>query len=265
MISLRPVGRPSHSMNRPLQTSIVARRRPAAAALVVVAAITLIGLKILSANAISQPKQAPVPVVLPAPVAVDVSAADGHLRLHPGFDPTLPCTCDSDRLRNGWCWHCNVGYIGGLKINNALLFETLDPHGHDLDPTSLQFESCQDVIKNDGYCEPCGIGFVRGKAFFTRLTFGLAMGSVVTSADSLACKICASHLTGCGWCDQCHRGIVGNVAFTNKAMFDRTAAEFATLKTALEKTSTCELCACAMVVHRTCPKCGTSYSAAIPH
>lgn len=201
-------------------------------------------------------------VIEPGALAPDVSSVD-HTRLHPGSDPHSSCTCDAAKLRNGWCWRCNVGYIAGARIESATLFEALDPHGHELDNECLQLQMCRDVIRADGYCDAVGIGFVGGKAYFTRLTYGVARGQVLDPA-TLACPICRSHIAQSGWCAGCRRGIVGNVAFSDRDLFDRTSHEYCRLLQAIERAPVCDMCALAMVAHSTCPMCRMSYESETP-
>ena len=40
------------------------------------------------------------------------------------------CTCAEARSVNGWCEAHAVGYVAGLEIRSAELFEALDTHGH---------------------------------------------------------------------------------------------------------------------------------------
>lgn len=196
------------------------------------------------------------PAGLPAhPVVLD------HARLHPGSDPQAPCTCATDKFYNGWCWHCNVGYIAGHQIKSATLFETLDPHGHDIDSEMLREHLCPDAVPNDGWCDAIAMGFVHNKAFFTRLTWGLAKGEPI-NPDDLICPICRGHILEPGWCDRCQRGIVGNVAYpaAERQTFERTAEEYRNLLAAIERGKVCEVCSSAMMQHCLCPKCKISYA-----
>src|SRR5262249_11438698 len=157
-----------------------------------------------------------------------------------------------------WCMHCNVGYVAGHRIESARLFETMDPHGHDVQAASLLCENCHRAIESDGYCDICKVGFVDHKAYFTRLTYGLAQGTPVDAAQ-LSCPTCRANSNSTGWCAGCKRGMVGNVAFTNREVFDRTAREYRVLLGAIDRLPTCEVCACTMMVHRACTVCGISY------
>ncbi|MCI0365911.1 MAG: hypothetical protein L0219_18785 [Phycisphaerales bacterium] len=190
---------------------------------------------------------------------VAMAAEAGGSHPHPTFDPQAACACESARQRNEWCPKCNVGYIAGQRVEWGILFETLDPHGHDVNLSSITCEACRGAIDRDGYCDSCGMGFVKRQAYFTRLTHGLAKGRVVEAAG-LGCAVCRSHAGKTGWCGGCGQGMVGNVAIGDRTTFDRTAQEFGVLQRAIEKAASCELCGCAMVVHRTCPDCGISYA-----
>lgn len=191
----------------------------------------------------------------------DAALAHDHDFLHPSSDPDAECVCDAVRLTNGWCRHCNTGSVAGVPVGSALLFSTLDPHGHELDLGFITCRECIVAIASDGFCEACSMGYIRGVVYFTRLTHGFAAGRVI-GPDDLGCEDCRRHSADPGWCDRCKRGMIGSSAIYNRALFDRTAEERRVLIAANEKASTCEMCACAMVVHRTCPTCLISYEPA---
>jgi hypothetical protein len=199
-------------------------------------------------------------IAAPAPPAPDLASAPEHALLHPAHDPSAPCTCEEAQQRCGWCRRCNVGYVGGLRVASAVLFEGIDPHGHVLDNESLQLQACREAIRTDGYCDAVGFGFVGGRAYFTRLTYGLARAATVDDA----CAECRSLLGRTGWCAACSRGVVGNVALTDRTLFTQTAAEFARLRRGIELAQTCETCGVAMVAHHTCPTCLISYESLEP-
>ena len=187
-----------------------------------------------------------------------LDAEHAHALLQPAHDPQASCECESARRLNRWCRRCNVGYVAAIQIESAALFSTLDPHGHELDFGSIECRQCRDAMGVDGFCDSCGMGFVRGMTYFSRLTYGLSLGRVV-EPTTLGCAACRANATKLGWCDRCMRGMVGATAIFNRETFDRTAQEYRILIAAVEKTSDCELCARAMVVHRTCPSCLISY------
>lgn len=188
----------------------------------------------------------------------DHDGVQGHGHLHPAHDPDAPCTCESAMLTNGWCRQCNVGYVAGHLVESALLFETLDPHGHEIDLDALACGSCRQAQKHDGFCESCGMGFINGLTYFTALTHALATGDV-TRVNDVACPACRVNASGSGWCADCARGHVGNVSFADRDAYSRAASEFAVLQRAIAHVPTCEICACAMVVYRSCPHCLISY------
>lgn len=178
---------------------------------------------------------------------------------HPAHDPQAPCICSLKQTHNVWCRHCNVGYLAMRRIDSAMLFDALDPHGHDIDQSTLQCTVCLAAVRTDGYCHDCRMGFVEGRAYFTPLTHGLAQGRPVAPED-IECPQCQRNIQSTGWCDRCGRGMVGNVAFADRALFERTAEQWRVLDDAQARVETCELCACAMVVHSACPKCRISYA-----
>jgi hypothetical protein len=178
---------------------------------------------------------------------------------HPGYDPNASCTCADARMINGWCRRCNAGFVAGRQVECALLFDALDPHGHDLMIGELECAACRDAARTNGFCDVDGMGFVDVKAYFTRLTHGLATGQAI-DVQVIRCGRCRENSQAdSGWCEACGRGMVGNVAIEDQAVFDATAKEFAILEAAISRAPSCELCACAMVVHRACPTCRTDY------
>jgi len=177
---------------------------------------------------------------------------------HPESNPAAPCACADARLNHGWCPRCNLGYVAGRQITDHQLFEVIDAHGHDLGRESFACDSCRAAFDAGEFCSPCGNGFVRGQTYFTRLTWGLAQGEPFDPA-TITCTACRGHVNASGWCEACNRGIVGNVAFTSRAPYDVAVQEYAVLDTAIAKVPSCGMCACAMMVHRVCPTCLTSY------
>ena len=118
-----------------------------------------------------------------------------------GAPPPADCTCKAAKLSNHWCHACAVGYVAGITIKSALLYEVLDPHGHDIDLERIRCASCKLAVKEDGYCRRCGMGFVRGQAYMSRLTYHLAKGRPIAS-DKIECAACAVDLPG----NSAHRG-----------------------------------------------------------
>lgn len=206
------------------------------------------------------------PASRPAGKATDAALRPAEVdlfSLHPNSDPLAACACAKAAQRNAWCRRCNVGYIAGHRVESANLFEALDPHGHEVDLNVMDCESCRRASASGGYCVECRIGFVNGLAYFTRLTWGVAQGIVVTPED-FPCEQCRSFVTRTGWCETCGRGVVGNVVLTDRDNYLATAREYATMLAAIEKVPACDWCACAMVLHSTCPMCLISYESDFP-
>jgi len=177
-------------------------------------------------------------------------------------DPAM-CTCPAAKLVDGWCEFHAAGWVAGVRVRSAQLFETLDPHGHDIGHESVTCPTCRDAIVSDGYCDASHIGWQRGLAYMTRLTWLLAKGQRVT--DELAlCSSCrlaaaASNSAEPRWCTTCEGGVVGNVFFTDPKLFEEASRSLGTLRLAVAESARCELCACAMVYDRRCPDCGIAY------
>src|SRR5262249_6179148 len=109
------------------------------------------------------------------PVSPAQPSADTPTELS-GFPSTkknasAPCTCGDAKGMSGWCERHGIGYVGSVRIRSWLLYETMDAHGHTLDPGNLQCPECQKAFTADGFCEAHKGGFVERKAYFSRLTF----------------------------------------------------------------------------------------------
>ncbi|MHC4217860.1 MAG: hypothetical protein ACYSU7_05325 [Planctomycetota bacterium] len=175
------------------------------------------------------------------------------------------CTCPAARITNGWCRPCEVGYVASVEVRSAILYETLDAHGHDIDPNSIECESCQSALKVDGFCERCRWGFVSTKLYFSRLTYHLARGEV-KDVSKLTCRTCAKNagrtklpLEDQGWCARCKIGMVGNTAFKDRKEFERASKELKRLLLAIRAAERCEYCGPALFMDTTCVTCGTTY------
>lgn len=169
------------------------------------------------------------------------------------------CSCAVNRIKGGWCEPCNVGYLASVRLESKMLFETLDAHGHDIDPSRFQCETCKAAIKSGGFCDSCRMGFVRGQAYLSRLTYHLARG-VAHDPSTLECANCRKLSQSLGWCDRCKVGFIGNVAIADKAEFQRAAPEFQRFLDARKMLSTCETCAVALFAGGYCPICKKSYA-----
>lgn len=168
------------------------------------------------------------------------------------------CACAASQMRNGWCSACEVGWVAAVRIESRRLFDAIDAHGHKVDPTTFHCASCQKAIAGDGFCGACKVGFVEKEAYFSRLTWALGRGTVLTD-DDIECGKCAAHLSSAGWCDKCKRGLVGHFAYKDKKLFRIAARGRAVLIQAIAKVSDCEDCAIALAIDRWCPKCRVSY------
>lgn len=168
------------------------------------------------------------------------------------------CTCAANKLKPGWCEVCKVGYLASIKIESKMLFETLDAHGHDIDPTRFQCETCKKAIKEGGYCDGCRMGFIRGQAYLSRLTYQLARG-VPRDVVTIECATCRKNAERFGWCERCRTGMVGNVAIADKREFERTVPEVQRLLDAIKMLTTCETCGIALFSGGYCPVCKKSF------
>jgi hypothetical protein len=238
------------------------------------AVVVTAGAVVLATAMRSQP---PIPrLALPPP---DSSAADllalarvrgGHTgaatgpeaALHPSDEPVSDhCTCGAARRVNGWCHACGRGHLAGSEIASAMLFEAIDPHGHDFERSSIEdCSGCRDALASEGFCTPHGWGFAGGLMYTTRLTWALARGEGVEPA-ALFCDACRAHLRSPGWCEACGRGHVGTVAFTDRGLFEAAARGWVRLARAIDESRRCETCATACFFGTTCPKCRVSYGA----
>lgn len=177
-----------------------------------------------------------------------------------GFSPLIgedtgpaDCTCPEARRINGWCEFHGIGYVGEIPIRSVLLHETLDAHGHQVDPESFQCESCRKAIATDGFCEKDRIGFIGGLAYFSRLTYELARGEWIPP-EVTSCPVCRKNTEeGPGWCDDHERGMVGHTAIRDRDAYEATAKAVAILRSAIAMTERCEHCAVAMVTDTDCP------------
>jgi len=170
----------------------------------------------------------------------------------------LPCACPANQVRGGWCDACDVGYVASVRIESRELFEAIDAHGHDVNPSSFRCESCKEAIKSDGFCRDCKVGFVGQQAYFSRLTYLLAKGAV-TPPGSMTCDECRKHIQEPGWCAKCDVGMVGHVAYRDKARFTEAVKAYEALRKAIRTADECPSCAIAIAVDRTCRRCKKSY------
>ena len=176
-----------------------------------------------------------------------------------GQPPDEPaCTCESDKMKNGWCRKCKIGYVAAVAIESEVLFEALDAHGHHIDVDSMKCESCRTALASDGFCERCNWGFVGKQLYYSKLTYLLAKGKP-KDLSSIKCAGCRKNLLKPGWCDSCKLGMVGQVAFEDKKMFEQASREYRKLLAAVKMAQRCEICAVALFSDAKCPKCKKTY------
>ena len=185
-------------------------------------------------------------------------SGEGFRSAQPSPTKSARCTCEAARRESTWCDACGVGYVATIKIPSRMMFDVLDYHGHDIDPTIMTCASCRKAIKTDGFCEACRIGYVREQAYFSVLTYRLAKG-VPTDPARITCSVCRGNLSIGGWCDACKLGMVGNVSIGDRAAFDQAYGEFRRLLLAISHLDGCESCAVARFTNGMCPWCRISY------
>ena len=172
--------------------------------------------------------------------------------------PTGGCTCAAAREYMGWCTVHGVGYIGGVEIKSAWLFDQLDAHGHDVDVATFTCPGCRRAIASDGFCDEHKTGFVQRRAYFSWLTYALAHGTRKNPAE-IACAVCRKNAASRGWCDRDRIGMIGAVAISDRADFDRTVHAIAIVELANDVAKRCEYCAAAIVTDTECPLCRITY------
>ena len=172
--------------------------------------------------------------------------------------PDPGCKCASRKEIGVWCDACAVGHVAAVRIKSVALFQAIDAHGHHTNPESLRCEACRKLAKSGGYCDSCRTGFVSGKAYFSKLTYLLARGTL-TDSPSVKCKTCRGHTREPGWCDTCSVGMIGHIAFKNKEVFNQALKARDVLLRAVEQVDKCLSCAIAMAVDRECRRCRKSY------
>jgi hypothetical protein len=164
------------------------------------------------------------------------------------------CGCAKARQTHGWCSACGVGYVAGMRIASAKLYEAVHPHGHDIDPRSVRCEGCRRAIATDGYCDACRMGFVGRQAYFSRLTYCLAKGKT-----GGGCAACRGDAPQPRWCDRCGAGRLGNVSLQRKEVYLEACRGYGRLRWAMRELARCETCAVAMYCDGVCVKCGKRY------
>ncbi len=168
------------------------------------------------------------------------------------------CICTVAKIHGGWCEACKVGYVASLKIESWMLYETLDNHGHDIDPKIIPCESCKKAVEVDGFCDACRIGYVGKQSYFIPLTYYVAKGEA-KDPSQIKCVTCRKSMEGGGWCETCKVGMVGNVAVKDRKGYEEADQAFRRLRLAVSHLKECETCAVAMFMNSLCPKCRITY------
>jgi hypothetical protein len=183
------------------------------------------------------------------------SAHDGRHHAQPDH-----CICDVANRTNAWCNQCRLGTVAGVRFASPVLYDILDPHGHEVDLTNVPCPVCHAAIVTDAWCESCGIGYCGGRAYVSQLTWLLARGEWVNPAE-VTCGFCREHLEdeAGARCESCRHGLVGGYAFADPDLFRQATRERQRLVQALELLPACEYCAAAQFTGGRCPKCNIQY------
>ena len=160
-------------------------------------------------------------------------------------------SCEEAKRLNGWCEAGKVGYVASLEIRSHRLYETLDAHGHDIEPSAVTCATCREAIRTNGFCAVHRMGYVGGEAFMSPLTYHLATGRAI-DPEKITCPVCRKHTRGIGWCDTHQVGIVGYRALDDRKDFEGLTRAYAILQAAIETSARCENCAAAMVAEGYC-------------
>ncbi len=169
-----------------------------------------------------------------------------------GGEERADSTCHEARRRGGWCEADGAGYVASVAVRSRILYEALDPHGHDFEPSAIACTACRRALDVDGFCRAHRIGFVGGKGYLSPLTYHLARGRAV-DPDAIECPVCRENARGIGWCEKHDIGMAGATAVADRASFEELARARAILLAAVEMSARCETCAAAMVADGYCP------------
>lgn len=168
------------------------------------------------------------------------------------------CRCQDDSEIGTWCEVHAVGHLGSVAIESKELFDVLDAHGHEVIPETFDCPVCREAIETAGYCAEHRIGFVGGRAYFSRLTYTLASGERPRPEEQ-ECTICRSNAESIGWCATHRVGRVGSVAIRDREAFDAARRAIEIVAAADELAKRCPHCAAAMVTDTRCPVCRLLY------
>jgi hypothetical protein len=191
--------------------------------------------------------------VLGSTIVVLLLLAGGAVSPTPGT-----CSCIAIPEDGGWCDVHGIGYIGGVEIGSQMLFETLDPHGHEVDLASFECAGCRKAIDEEGFCDEHRVGFVDERAYYSRLSYLLARAPRVSVA-SIYCPTCRLHAAARGWCPACRRGLVGRSVFADRKTYVEVDNALDLVERADTAADRCVYCAVAMVSDTGCHVCGIEY------
>jgi hypothetical protein len=179
---------------------------------------------------------------------------------HPASDPGAPCACAAANSRNGWCPRCNVGWIGGLKVVDADLFELIDPHGHDYQPATIECVACRAAMERDGFCEVCRTGYIADRLYVTRLSWACGRAQPGPEPEP-ACAACRAGRGPGAWCAACSVGRLGPHWYAQRAVFDVFLEERDRLERAIAVGRECRVCSLSLMMGRRCNACGRDHGA----
>lgn len=141
-----------------------------------------------------------IAIVVAGPFPLDALARPHVGGSHHDSTPAA-CVCAAAEVTHGWCEACGVGYVASLRIPSALLYELLDPHGHDVDLSAVSCNTCHAAMAANEYCETHAIGYSEGRAYVTRLSYLLARGEPVRDTpDHLRLQAALELLDTCEFC-----------------------------------------------------------------
>jgi len=185
-------------------------------------------------------------------LAALVTPAGAHVR--------STTSCEEAKRINGWCTTGNVGYVASVPIHSRFLYEVLDAHGHEIIKSEVTCPVCRKALEDDGYCPAHKMGYVRGEAYMSPLTYRLARAERIDPAK-ITCPVCRKHMQGIGWCDKDRLGIAGYFAVHDREEFDALAAAYAILLLANDMAARCETCAGAIITDGYCAIHRVTYDA----
>ena len=166
-------------------------------------------------------------------------------------------TCAKDKLENGWCDHCKVGFFDGIAMKSKKLFDALN--GKPVaNADEIKCPGCKAAYEENGTCEHCKVEFANHRMYKSECAYRLALGTQKNPAN-MKCSECKSYIGEHGWCDQCKQGIVGMCAFHDKEAYNKAVEARELIQCAAKAAEKCEGCAVAMVTDGTCDHCKVSF------